>query len=115
PAAGLCVAPPWLAGGALADRYDRRTLMLVSDLARFAVIGGLAVLDGSGHLTTHSLHAIALLHGRSHHSLASIALLEGLAPGFFTPALGGLIPLVVEDARLGSANALIGIARQGSF
>ena len=98
---GVGVLTTVLVGGALADRYDRRTLMLVSDLARFAVIGGLAVLDGSGHLTIHSL--------------AAIALLEGLATGFFTPALGGLIPLVVEDARLGSANALIGIARQGSF
>ena len=88
-------------GGALADRYDRRTLMLVSDAARFVVIAALAVLDAGGHLTIHSL--------------AAIALVEGLATGFFTPALGGLIPLVVEDARLGSANALIGIARQSSF
>ena len=98
---GVGVLTTVLVGGALADRYDRRTLMLVSDLARFFVIGGLAVVDASGHLTIHSL--------------AAIALLEGLATGFFTPALGGLIPLVVEDARLGSANALIGIARQGSF
>jgi MFS family permease len=65
------------------------------------VIAALAVVNASGHLTIHSL--------------AAIALVEGLATGFFTPALGGLIPLVVEDARLGSANALIGIARQGSF
>jgi MFS family permease len=98
---GVGVLTTVLVGGALADRYDRRTLMLFSDLARFLVIGTLAVIDASGHLTIHSL--------------AAIALLEGLATGFFTPALGGLIPLVVEDARLGSANALIGIARQGSF
>jgi MFS family permease len=98
---GVGVLTTVLVGGALADRYDRRTLMLFSDLARFLVIGSLAVIDASGHLTIHSL--------------AAIALLEGLATGFFTPALGGLIPLVVEDARLGSANALIGIARQGSF
>jgi MFS family permease len=98
---GVGVLTTVLVGGALADRYDRRTLMLVSDIARFLVIGSLAVIDASGHLTIHSL--------------AAIALLEGLATGFFTPALGGLIPLVVEDARLGSANALIGIARQGSF
>ena len=98
---GVGVLTTVLLGGALADRYNRRTLMLVSDIARFLVIGSLAVIDASGHLTIHSL--------------AAIALLEGLATGFFTPALGGLIPLVVEDARLGSANALIGIARQGSF
>lgn len=90
-----------LVGGALADRYDRRTLMLVSDLARFAVIGALAVVDGTGHLTLGFL--------------AAIALLEGLGTGFFTPALGGLIPLVVEEPRLGSANALIGMARHTSY
>jgi MFS family permease len=90
-----------LVGGALADRYDRRTLMLVSDVARFAVIGVLAAVDATGHLGIGSL--------------AAIAFVEGLATGFFTPALGGLIPLVVEERGLGSANALIGMARQGSF
>jgi MFS family permease len=90
-----------LVGGALADRYDRRTLMLVSDAARFAVIGALAAVDATGHLGIGSL--------------AAIAFVEGLATGFFTPALGGLIPLVVEKPGLGSANALIGMARQGSF
>jgi MFS family permease len=90
-----------LVGGALADRYDRRTLMLVSDGARFAVIACLAVVDATGHLSIGSL--------------AAIAFAEGLATGFFTPALGGLIPLVVPETGLGSANALIGLARQGSF
>ena len=90
-----------LFGGALADRYDRRSLMLVSDAARFVVIGALAAVDASGHLGIGSL--------------AGIAFVEGLATGFFTPALGGLIPLVVEEPGLGSANALIGMARQGSY
>src|SRR5436309_4597700 len=82
-----------LLGGALADRYDRRTLMLISDAARFAIIGALVVVDATGHLT------LGILLG--------IAFVEGLATGFFTPALGGLIPLMVEEPRLGSANALI--------
>jgi MFS family permease len=90
-----------LVGGALADRYDRRTLMLISDAARFLVIAVLVVVDAMGHLTIGSL--------------AAIAFVEGLATGFFTPALGGLIPLVVEEPGLGSANALIGMARQGSY
>jgi MFS family permease len=90
-----------LVGGALADRYDRRKMMLVSDFARFGLIGVLTVVDGTGHLS------IAILLG--------LAFAEGLATGFFTPALGGLVPLVVEEPRLGSANALIGMARQGSL
>src|ERR671930_1291887 len=48
-----------LVGGALADRYDRRTLMLVSDAARFLVVGSLAVVDASGHLSIGLLVGIA--------------------------------------------------------
>ena len=88
-----------LVGGALADRYERRTLMLVSDAARFVIVGVLVAVDASGHLAIGNLCVIAFV--------------EGLATGFFTPALGGLIPLVVEEPGLGSANALIGMARQG--
>jgi MFS family permease len=90
-----------LVGGALADRYDRRKMMLVSDAARFGVIGALAVVDATGHLSLGTL--------------AGLAFVEGLATGFFTPALGGLVPLVVEQPGLGSANALIGMARQASL
>jgi MFS family permease len=90
-----------LVGGALADRYDRRKMMLVSDLSRFAIVGALTVIDGTGHLTLEILLGLAFA--------------EGLATGFFTPALGGLVPLVVEEPGLGSANALIGMARQGSL
>jgi MFS family permease len=98
---GVGVLATVLVGGALADRADRRTMMLVSDAARFVVIAALVTVDATGHLSIGSL--------------AAIALVEGLATGFFTPALGGMIPLVVDGPRLGSANALIGIARQASF
>src|SRR2546422_7914146 len=60
-----------LIGGALADRYDRRTLMLVSDAARFVLVAVLAVVDGTGQLT------IGIV--------AALAFAEGLATGFFTP------------------------------
>ena len=98
---GLGLLSTVLLGGALADRYDRRTLMLVSDAARFGVIGALAVVDASGHLSLGIL--------------AGLAFAEGHATGVFTPALGGLVPLVVEQPGLGSANALIGMARQASL
>jgi hypothetical protein len=41
--------------------------------------------------------------------------LVGLGDGFFYPAFGGLVPLVVEPASISSANALIGVARWGSL
>src|SRR5437763_128647 len=98
---GIGLLSTVLIGGALADRYDRRSMMLVSDAARFGIIGVLVTVDATGHLS------IGLLAG--------LAFAEGLATGFFTPALGGLVPLVVEERGLGSANALIGMARQGSL
>src|SRR5256885_15692721 len=76
-------------------------MMLGSDVSRFGIVGALTVIDGTGHLT------LGILPG--------LAFTEGLATGFFTPALGGLTPLVVEEPGLGSANALIGMARQGSL
>src|SRR5215218_6432576 len=58
---GLGLLTTVLVGGALADRYDRRTLMLVSDAARFGVIAVLVVVDTTGHLSIGSLAAIAFV------------------------------------------------------
>jgi MFS family permease len=90
-----------LVGGALADRYSRRTLMIVSDLARFALVAVLVAVDVTGE------PSLALL--------GALALGNGLASGFFMPAFGGIVPLVVEQPQLASANALIGISRQASL
>jgi MFS family permease len=90
-----------LVGGALADRYERRRMMVVSDVWRFAAVGALAALDATGHL---GLTALVLL-----------ALLMGLGDGLFYPAVGGIIPLVVDAAHLPSANSLMGVARWGGF
>src|SRR5204863_6628660 len=61
----------------------------------------LALVDASGHLTFGLLLALAVL--------------VGLGDGFFYPAFGGLVPLVVEPTAISSANALIGVARWGSL
>jgi MFS family permease len=89
-----------LVGGALADRYERRRMMIVSDVWRFAAVGALAAVDSTGHLT------FPLLVG--------IAVVVGLGDGFFYPAVGGIVPLVVEQPALPSANSLMGVARWGS-
>ena len=90
-----------LIGGALADRYSRKMLMISSDLARVAIMGALALLDASGELSFGLLLALSVGFG--------------LADGFFYPAAGGIVPLVVESHELASANTLIGISRQASF
>jgi len=90
-----------LIGGALADRYERRKLMVISDLWRFGAVGTLALLDATGHLGFTQLLVLALL--------------MGLGDGFFYPAVGGMVPLVVDAGHLPSANSLMGVARWGSF
>jgi MFS family permease len=90
-----------LVGGVLADRYSRRTLLIVSDLARATVVAGLAAVDASGNL--------------SFGILIGFVALQGLGSGLFQPAFGGIVPLLVDTAQLGSANALIGISRQAAF
>src|SRR6476619_102458 len=90
-----------LIGGALADRYERRRMMVLSDVWRFVAVGTLAVLDATGHL---GLGSLVVLSG-----------LMGLGDGLFYPAVGGIIPLVVDAAHLPSANSLMGVARWGGF
>ena len=58
---GVGVLTTVLVGGALADRYDRRTLMLVSDAARFVIVGLLVVVDATGHLAIGNLCVIAFV------------------------------------------------------
>src|ERR1051325_9469470 len=100
-ARGIGLLTTLLIGGALADRIPRRTMMIASALARLVVVGVLAIFDASGYLTFELLLVLTFLNG--------------LGDGFFFPAVGGIVPLVVEQAALPSANSLIGVARWGSF
>lgn len=95
----LCMLATLLLGGALADRYDRKRLMIASDLARGACVLVLTIAAATGSL---SFTLLLVFSG-----------LIGLADGFFTPAFGGIVPLVVDPPLLPSANALIGFARWG--
>jgi MFS family permease len=87
-------------GGVLADRHSRRLLMIGSDIARACVIGTFFALEATGHV---SLTAILVL-----------ATLFGAADGFFQPAFQGIVPLVVEQPMLPSANSWLGVARNGA-
>jgi len=86
--------------GVLADRHSRRLMMIGSDLVRAVVVAVFCALEATGHV---SLTAILVL-----------AAIFGLADGFFQPAFGGIVPLVVEQPTLPSANSWIGVARNGS-
>jgi MFS family permease len=98
---GTAMLATLLVGGALADRYPRRTLMIISDLSRCAVMVALVAVDVRGNLELWSLITLAVLYGAG--------------DGFFYPAYGGIVPLVVDEHHLASANALTGLSRQGAF
>jgi len=99
-AESLAMLATLLWGGVLADRYSRKRLMIGSDVARAGVMTVFLVTDATGHLTLTRVVVLAVLFGA--------------ADGFFQPAFGGIVPLVVETPMLASANSWIGIARQGS-
>ena len=86
-----------LAGGVIADRGDRRRVLIASDVARLVVqaVGGvLLVGDAASPLT-----------------LAVLAALYGTADAFFQPAFTGLLPQTVSHAgQLQPANALRGLS-----
>jgi MFS family permease len=100
-AEGLALLATLLIGGALADRYERRKLMIISDAIRLGVVAALVVTDAAGYLSFPLLIAFAVG--------------VGLGDGFFYPAFGGIVPLIVERPDLASANAMIGVSRQTSF
>ena len=79
-------------GGAIADRYDRRTVLLVGDLLRCAQMFALAAVvafDGPVVLVI---------------ALTALASAAGTAE---RPAAMALLPRLVGEARLGPANALL--------
>src|SRR5262249_60884121 len=47
---GVGLLTTLLIGGALADRYERRRMMILSDVWRFVAVGAIAVLGATGHL-----------------------------------------------------------------
>ena len=81
-----------LPAGILSDRFDRRSLMLYADTARALVIGALAVLAVTGHLTFWELVVIVALYG--------------VGTAFFTPAFEAIVPDVVPAVDLPAANSL---------
>jgi MFS family permease len=82
-------------GGAIADRYDRRKVMITADLARAGVMCVMAVIAFSTS-TTAVVAVIALTFVNNTFT----------APYF--PAVTALTPSVVPERDLASANALTG-------
>jgi MFS family permease len=81
-----------LVGGAVADRLPRHLLVVVTDLARFALHALLALLIVTG--TVRVWHLVA------------IGVLFGAAEAFYRPAASGLLPQTVPEDEIQEANAV---------
>jgi MFS family permease len=86
-----------LAGGVVADRLSRRTIMLACDVVR----AGIQAFIGAMLLTHHMTLSL----------LVACEALFGAASAFFAPAADGLLPQTVGEESLQGANALLGMSR----
>jgi MFS family permease len=86
-----------LFGGALADRYDKRRLMLSIDVARGVAMAVVAACT-LAHLITLTM-------------LILLAAAVGLLDSLFGPCFSGIVPSLVRPRELPSANGLLGFVR----
>jgi MFS family permease len=80
-------------GGVVADRWDRRRLMISADLVRGLVLVPVAIAGLSGHLPLAVLVAAAFV--------------LTAAASYFDPAYGGLLPELVDRRNVQQANGLV--------
>ena len=85
--------------GAMVDRYDRKWMMALSDLAAGVATLGVLVLQALGWLEVWHLYAAALL--------------QGLGNAFQWPAYSAAITLMVPKEQLGRANGMMGLVEAG--
>jgi MFS family permease len=95
--AAMAFQLPWLVfglvAGAMADRLDRRVLVMAMDGARAVVLAGLCVVIVTGHVNIWLVMAAMFL--------------VGLAEVFADSSTGTLVPMLVDKPDLGIANARI--------
>lgn len=90
----LKLLPFFVAGplaGVLADRFSRKAIMILADLARALLVVGLLAAP----LVVHTVEVVYAL-----------VLLQVLCSGFFEPARSAAVPQLVPDHHLSAANAL---------
>lgn len=86
-----------LLGGAVADRIQRRLLLLIGDLIQAVAVGSVAVLTSAGNLQVWHLIILAAI--------------TGAGSGIFLAASTALVPQLVSEDFLPSANSLTSTSR----
>lgn len=85
-----------IVGGAVGDRWNRRTVMVAADVLRCVVQAATGVLLVTGHAGLVSLLVLQAL--------------AGVGTAAFVPAASGLVPALVGADQAQAANALLGLA-----
>ncbi len=86
-----------LLGGVIADRFDRRRVMILSDVIRAVAVGAMGALAVTGSLELWHLYALAALYGAG--------------DALFPPAFGATVPHLVPQHLLVQANSVDGLVR----
>lgn len=89
-----------LVGGAVADRFSRKRLLVGTNLASGVVMAALAVVFVSER---YSLTAVV-----------GLVLIKGILEGINSPALRGLVPEFVAKPDLQKANAMLASSRNAT-
>jgi MFS family permease len=88
-----------LVAGVFVDRYDRKTIMIVSVILRAALVALIPILlESTGNILW----------------LYVIVLLSASVQQFFDPANDSVLPDIASDEELAAANSLMAIAQFGS-
>ncbi len=82
-----------LFGGVIGDRFQRRAVMVVADVVRFASQGALAIM--------------LILGAAEFWQLLVVQTIQGVGAALFNPAMSGMVPEVIPERRLQDANALL--------
>lgn len=89
-----------LIGGATADRFSRRAVLVAANLGSGLTQGAVAAVLLTGHYSTAAV--------------AGLEFLNGVLAAFTTPALRGVVPDLVGRARLRQANSLLSAVGNGT-
>ena len=85
-----------LIGGAVVDRFPRVRVMLISDIGRTLAVLIVALLAYFDHLQLWHIYATSFIFG--------------IVDAFFSPAYNAIVPQIVPEEDLPSANALTSIS-----
>jgi MFS family permease len=110
---GLLVGP---VAGAAVDHFDRKRLMIASDVGRAAALGALAALIDTGSVAFWMVPLVAFVDaaGSTLYNVASTAALRSVVPTQRLPDAAGVIEARRAAVRLGAppvGGALFSIAR----